>query len=162
MRTAHGVGTGLIHVYRVQRQRFSTAIADIPPSLRLPPRPAPPPPPPPPSRPPKVPLSIVVDGELRPVSVRRGDSVLLACQDNDVTQLEGACGGSMQCSTCHVILSPAVFGSYDGGVVSDAELDLLDKAADVTSTSRLGCQLVVDERLNNAVIIIPSRFHKQM
>jgi ferredoxin, 2Fe-2S len=48
-----------------------------------------------------------------------------------------ACGGVCACSTCHVhVLRGAQLLSEQ----EDEEADILDKAFDVRSTSRLGCQ----------------------
>ncbi len=51
----------------------------------------------------------------------------------------GACGGETACSTCHVIMSPEVFKKLPE--MSEAEEDMLDLAAGLTDTSRLGCQV---------------------
>ncbi len=48
-----------------------------------------------------------------------------------------ACGGVCACSTCHVYVQKGVH-SLSG--MEDDESDILDKAFDVRSTSRLGCQ----------------------
>jgi 2Fe-2S ferredoxin len=70
------------------------------------------------------------------VNVPLGTCILEAARD--VGAPEGSdCGGCCSCSTCHVyvlegkeLLSPQ----------EDEELDILDLAADVRETSRLGCQ----------------------
>jgi 2Fe-2S ferredoxin len=48
-----------------------------------------------------------------------------------------ACGGVCACSTCHVHV---VKGADLLSEQEDEEADILDKAFDVRSTSRLGCQ----------------------
>jgi 2Fe-2S ferredoxin len=53
-----------------------------------------------------------------------------------------ACGGVCACSTCHVYVKEG------GGLLSEAEdeeQDILDKAFDVRSTSRLGCQSRIEK-----------------
>lgn len=47
------------------------------------------------------------------------------------------CGGVCACSTCHVYV---VRGFDSLSEIQDEEFDILDKAFDVRSTSRLGCQ----------------------
>ena len=54
----------------------------------------------------------------------------------------------MCCSTCHVIFEPATFAEL--GPVSDDEQDIIDRAAGVTDTSRLGCQVRVTKALEGA------------
>jgi ferredoxin, 2Fe-2S len=48
-----------------------------------------------------------------------------------------ACGGVCACSTCHVYVSK---GAHLLSEQEDDEADILDKAFDVRSGSRLGCQ----------------------
>lgn len=81
-----------------------------------------------------------------------GKSVLEVAHENNV-ELEGACEGAMACSTCHVILDPKVFHKLDEP--SENEEDLLDLAPGLTDTSRLSCQIKVDERIEGAEIRLP-------
>lgn len=65
-----------------------------------------------------------------------GSSILQAAQKVDAP--EGfACGGVCACSTCHVHVQR---GAELLSEMEDEENDILDKAFDVTSKSRLGCQ----------------------
>merc|ERR1740130_823790 len=48
------------------------------------------------------------DGSRKTVSVPEGLSILEAAHENGV-ELEGACEASVACSTCHVVLSDAVY-----------------------------------------------------
>jgi ferredoxin len=59
--------------------------------------------------------------------------------------LEGACEGVMACSTCHVIVDKADFAKLPPA--SDEEEDLLDLAAHAARTSRLACQIILDEKM---------------
>lgn len=69
--------------------------------------------------------------------------------------LEGACEGSLACSTCHVILDK---DSYDKlPETTEDEEDMLDMAFGLTATSRLGCQIFVTKELEGAVFTIPSK-----
>ncbi|EJW02180.1 hypothetical protein EDEG_03376 [Edhazardia aedis USNM 41457] len=81
-----------------------------------------------------------------------GETVLTAAHKNKI-DLEGACEGSLACSTCHVILDKNIYDKLNN--ISDREYDLLDQAYGLTSTSRLGCQIEIDDRLKNAQIKIP-------
>lgn len=80
-----------------------------------------------------------------------GISVMEAAHRNNIP-LEGACEGSLACSTCHVICEEGVFDLKD---VSERENDLLDLAYGVKPTSRLSCQLKVDKKMDNKVFEIP-------
>jgi len=85
-----------------------------------------------------------------------GQSILDVAHANDV-ELEGACEGSLACSTCHVIVEDRdVFESGVLGEVTDEENDLLDLAFGLTETSRLGCQIKLTEELDGITVRIPS------
>lgn len=82
-------------------------------------------------------------------------SILEAAQEGGVP-LEGACEGSLSCSTCHVIISdPKAFDALPKP--SEAEEDMLDVAAGRTATSRLSCCLFspVAGALNGLQIRLP-------
>ena len=68
--------------------------------------------------------------------------------------LEGACEGVMACSTCHVIVDKADFEKLPRA--SDEEEDLLDLAAHATRTSRLACQIILTDDLEELSVRIPA------
>lgn len=82
-----------------------------------------------------------------------GSSLLEVAHSCNVP-LEGACEGSIACSTCHVILEPNLFNSLEEA--SEEEDDMLDMAFGLTTTSRLGCQVIVDKSMENTIIKLPS------
>ena len=79
--------------------------------------------------------------------------VLLAVGQAAGMPLEGTCEGQMACSTCHVIVAREWFGKLPEA--SEEEEDMLDLAADVTATSRLACQIVLDESFDGLEVRIP-------
>ena len=81
-----------------------------------------------------------------------GKSLLEVAHANEI-DLEGACDGSLACSTCHLILTQEVFDSLDPP--EEEEEDMLDLAFDLTDTSRLGCQIIVTKELDGMVARIP-------
>ncbi len=92
------------------------------------------------------------DGSRTNVSAPYGKSVLEVAHENNV-EIEGACEGSLACSTCHVILKPELFDQLDEP--SEREEDLLDLAPGLTDTSRLCCQIKIDEKLEGTEIRLP-------
>jgi ferredoxin len=68
--------------------------------------------------------------------------------------LEGTCEGQMACSTCHVVVAPEWFDKLPAAV--EDEEDMLDLATGVTRTSRLSCQIVLNERLDGLEVRIPA------
>jgi ferredoxin len=71
------------------------------------------------------------DGEVKAVRGRIGESLLDVARREDI-DLEGACEGSIACSTCHVILDKAVFDTLPEA--TDEENDMLDLAFGLTET----------------------------
>lgn len=71
--------------------------------------------------------------------------------------LEGTCEGQMACSTCHVIVAREWFAKLPRA--SEDEEDLLDLAAGVRPTSRLGCQIELTADLDGLEVRIPDDSH---
>jgi len=93
------------------------------------------------------------DGSTRGVDAVAGASVMEIAQQNGV-DIEGACEGSMACSTCHVIVDPAWFDKLTPA--TEEEEDILDLAYGLTSRSRLGCQITLTDDLDGLVVALPS------
>ncbi|KAF4120566.1 ferredoxin-2, mitochondrial [Geosmithia morbida] len=94
------------------------------------------------------------DGEEYKFAVKEGDNLLDIAQANDL-EMEGACGGSCACSTCHVVVVDENY--YDSiPEPEDDENDMLDLAFGLTETSRLGCQVYMTKELDGLVVKLPS------
>lgn len=93
------------------------------------------------------------DGTRKEVDAPLGLSVLEVAHRNDI-DIEGACEGSLACSTCHVIVDPDWFGCLDEP--SEDEEDMLDLAFGLTPTSRLGCQIIITEELDGLTVTLPA------
>ncbi|GAB7364210.1 hypothetical protein MBLNU230_g4760t2 [Neophaeotheca triangularis] len=94
------------------------------------------------------------DGSQHTFEVADGDNLLDIAQAKDL-EMEGACGGSCACSTCHVIVEgDEWFDKMEEP--SDDENDMLDLAFGLTETSRLGCQVVMSKELDGLVVRLPS------
>lgn len=100
---------------------------------------------------------ILPDGAHKAVEAPLGLSVMEIARKNGIEQIEGACGGSMACATCHVHVHPdwREKALPEDGVRSDEEEDMLDLAFDVRPDSRLGCQIVMSEKLDGLVVALP-------
>ncbi len=92
------------------------------------------------------------DGKERVVDAPLGLSILEIAHRNDI-DIEGACEGSLACSTCHVIVADAWFDRL--GEPSEDEEDMLDLAFGLTRTSRLGCQIIITEELDGLTVRLP-------
>jgi len=93
------------------------------------------------------------DGARREVDAPLGLSVLEIAHKNDI-DIEGACEGSLACSTCHVIVDTDWYELLKDA--SEDEEDMLDLAFGLTATSRLGCQIVMTEELDGLVVRLPA------
>jgi len=93
------------------------------------------------------------DGTRREVEAALGLSVLEIAHRHGV-DIEGACEGSLACSTCHVIVDSAWFPKL--AKPTEDEEDMLDLAFDLQETSRLGCQLIMTDALDGLVVKLPS------
>ncbi|KAH6987708.1 2Fe-2S ferredoxin-type domain-containing protein [Ilyonectria sp. MPI-CAGE-AT-0026] len=94
------------------------------------------------------------DGEEFKFAVSEGDNLLDIAQANDL-EMEGACGGSCACSTCHVIVTEDDY--FDKmPEPDDDENDMLDLAFGLTETSRLGCQVKMTKELDGLKVKLPS------
>jgi ferredoxin, 2Fe-2S len=93
------------------------------------------------------------DGTRREVDAPAGLSVLEIAHKHKV-DIEGACEGSLACSTCHVIVDPA--WSQKLSKATEDEEDMLDLAFGLTETSRLGCQIIMTDALDGLVVTLPA------
>ena len=100
---------------------------------------------------------ISADGERRQEVDAPTGSVLLDIAQAAGQPLEGTCEGQMACSTCHVIIDVDDFGKLPRA--SEDEEDMLDLAAAATRTSRLSCQIVLDEKMDRLTVRIPGEFN---
>lgn len=99
------------------------------------------------------------DGARLEVEAPEGLSVLEIAHRNHV-DLEGACEGSLACSTCHIVVAPEWFDKVVPA--SEDEEDMLDLAFGLTSTSRLGCQIIMSKDLDGLVVTVPAATRNMM
>ncbi len=99
------------------------------------------------------------DGKPHEVEASEGLSVLEIAHKNNI-DLEGACEGSLACSTCHVIVDPSYYGKLKEA--TEDEEDMLDLAWGLTHTSRLGCQIIITPELDGLTVTLPSSTRNMM
>ncbi|WP_426957332.1 ferredoxin family 2Fe-2S iron-sulfur cluster binding protein [Muricoccus radiodurans] len=93
------------------------------------------------------------DGTRREVDAPLGLSVLEIAHKHGV-DVEGACEGSLACSTCHVVVDEEWFDRLTSP--TEDEEDMLDLAFDLQETSRLGCQIIMTDKLDGLVVKLPA------
>lgn len=97
------------------------------------------------------------DGSQKQVQAEEGWSLMEILRDAGYGEIEGACGGSMACATCHMYIHPewASKLSASDNEKCDEEEDILDLAFDVSKHSRLGCQIRMSPALDGLIVAIP-------
>ena len=93
------------------------------------------------------------NGELKKIDAENGLTLMEVARDNDLG-IEGTCGGSISCCTCHVVIEKDWFSKV--GPANPDEEDMLDLAVDLQPTSRLGCQIEVTPELDGLIVNIPN------
>ena len=104
-------------------------------------------------------IFIEPNGARREVTSPAGRTLLSIAHANKIP-IEGACEGSMACSTCHVIVDPEWIGRLKEA--SEEESDMLDLAYGITKTSRLGCQILLTDELDGLVVTLPRETRNMM
>ena len=99
---------------------------------------------------------VTADGTRHSVSAAPGASLMQAAVQNGVPGIVGECGGAAMCATCHVYLEPGA-PVPPRAAIEDEMLDCA--AAEVTATSRLACQVVLDAALDGLVVHLPDSQH---
>lgn len=99
---------------------------------------------------------VTADGQKVQAQAEPGTRLLEVAQAAGMP-LEGTCEGQMACSTCHVVIAPEWFDRLPPA--SPDEEDMLDLAAGVRRTSRLSCQIVLDQALAGIEVRIPGESH---
>ena len=97
-------------------------------------------------------FTMVEKGTQKMVIAKKGETLLDVARRFNIN-LTGACEGNCACSTCHIIFDKNVYNKLPPP--KEEEEDMLELAFGLTPTSRLACQVKVDERLDGSKIIIP-------
>ena len=92
------------------------------------------------------------DGKEQVCDAPDGLSVLEVAHRNMI-DIEGACEGSMACSTCHVIVDEEWYPKLEEP--EEEEEDMLDLTFGLKRTSRLGCQIRMSADLDGLIVKLP-------
>jgi 2Fe-2S ferredoxin len=91
------------------------------------------------------------DGTKREIAYTPGETVIQAATGAGIAGIIGECGGSCMCATCHVFFDEAEFARLPAAEPLEAET-LEFVATDPRPTSRLGCQIRLDDALDGLVL----------
>jgi len=94
------------------------------------------------------------DGVTHTVDLAVGLTVMEGAIKNNISGIQGECGGSMACATCHVYVDEQWLGRLIER--SSEEEDMLEcAAAPCKQNSRLGCQLTISDELDGLLVHLP-------
>lgn len=99
-------------------------------------------------------IFVMRDGANRVLDAVIGQTLLDVARRHGIDEIEGACGGAMACSTCHIILEDGWDKKLQAA--SDDETDMLDLAYGITKTSRLGCQIKLTAASDGLKVRLPA------
>jgi 2Fe-2S ferredoxin len=95
---------------------------------------------------------IARNGSAQEVEAQNGLSLMEVIRDNGFDELLALCGGCCSCATCHVYVDCAFADKVPA--MSEDENDLLDSTDSRNESSRLSCQIQVNDALEGLVVTI--------
>jgi ferredoxin, 2Fe-2S len=98
---------------------------------------------------------IEFDGTEHIVDVDKGLSIMEGAVQKNIPGIDADCGGSCACATCHVYVDDDWLDKLHEQ--SEAEKDMLDFAFETKTSSRLSCQIFLDENLDGIVVSLPEK-----
>ena len=93
------------------------------------------------------------NGKSHTIDVANGLSVMEGAVQNNIPGIDADCGGECSCGTCHINLSQYWFDKLEP--LSEREEEMLSMNPERTATSRLACQISVEERMDQIIVLIP-------
>jgi 2Fe-2S ferredoxin len=95
------------------------------------------------------------DGAEAAVEAKPGQSLMDAAVKSSVSGIVADCGGACACATCHVYVDEA--WREQVGPRTAIEESMLEFADDVRESSRLSCQIKLDDTLDGLRVAVPER-----
>ena len=97
---------------------------------------------------------VLPGGEEVMADVQTGVNLMEAAQANNVAGIQGECGGSLSCATCHVhVDGDWLSKTGEKGDFEEAMLDMAD--GEVADASRLSCQIEASDELDGIRLFVP-------
>lgn len=93
-------------------------------------------------------------GEAVILDVEVGLSLMEAARMEGIEGVVAECGGGMICGTCHVRVDPAWADRLEAPEAPEEAL--LGMVPEGSETSRLSCQVIIDESLDGIEVTVPS------
>lgn len=94
------------------------------------------------------------NGTKRDVEVQDGWTLMQGASLNGVNGIEGECGGTCDCATCHLYVEEAFLEKLDPP--SSCEEEMLNfTVSPRENNSRLGCQIKVSAAIDGIIVRLP-------
>ena len=93
---------------------------------------------------------ITTDGNHHEVTLENGYSVMEGAINNNIDGIVAECGGACACATCHSYIDDAWLDKLPP--MDDMEDSMLDAAYDRRDTSRLTCQLEINDDWDGLIV----------
>jgi ferredoxin, 2Fe-2S len=87
------------------------------------------------------------------VEAKTGISLMKAAVNNGIPGIEGECGGSCSCATCHVYVEKEWTSAT--GPARGVEVEMLQFTTAYTEQSRLACQIDITDEMDGLVVRLP-------
>lgn len=100
---------------------------------------------------------VEANGTEHRVQAEAGASVMEVAVANNIPGIDADCGGLCACGTCHVYIDPPWFETMPPA--KHDELEMLNFAAGAAQTSRLSCQVRLEEAHDGIVVRMPAGQH---
>lgn len=94
------------------------------------------------------------DGTLREIELENGWTLMQGATLNGIDGIEGECGGSCACATCHVYVDDSFLGKLEP--CTEMEDEMLEcTVSERKSNSRLSCQIKASPELDGIIVKLP-------
>ena len=94
-------------------------------------------------------------GESQSVDVLPGLTLMEAAVQNGIDGIDGDCGGSCNCGTCHVWIDEAWLSKLTPP--QSIETNMIEGLAAAQPNSRLCCQIKISSAMDGMILRIPSK-----
>ena len=95
-------------------------------------------------------IYVTSDGTRHETEVENGYSVMEGAINNNIDGIVAECGGACACATCHSYIDEQWLGRLPP--MDDMEDSMLDAAYERKESSRLTCQIEVNDDLDGLVV----------
>jgi 2Fe-2S ferredoxin len=96
---------------------------------------------------------IDINGQIKETIPTNEVNLMQLAVNNNILGIDAECGGCCSCATCHVVINNKI------DIIPKAqgdELELLNFVPNKEDNSRLSCQVLIDETLNDLIVEVKS------